>query len=144
METIKRSLDKTYTKEEVMAMSGLTLAYIGDSVFSNYIRHYLIGCGHRNVQYLTKCSTLYVKASAQAMIIHSLSDQLSDDEDRIVKRGRNCSSRVPKNAHPSDYRYATGFEALVGYLYLLKQSDRLEWLCLKGILLINEKESLMQ
>ena len=142
METIKGSIDKTYSKKEVTAMNALTLAYIGDSVFSNFVRQYLIGCGHQNVHYMTKCSTLYVKASAQAGIIHSLINALSEEEIRIVKRGRNTYSRVPKNAHHLDYRYATGFEALVGYLYLLDDKNRLEWLCFQGISFINEKESL--
>lgn len=135
--SIQDTIDKTYTTEEVMSMNPLTLAFIGDSFFSNAIRLYLIGCGHQNVNYMTKISTRYVKANAQASIIHEVMDQLSEEEIRIVKRGRNTHSHVPKNAKPSDYRYATGFEALVGYLYLLGESRRLDWLITSGIAHIN-------
>lgn len=139
IDAIKTSVYKSYPKEKVMAMNPLTLAFIGDSVFSNFVRRYLIGKGHQNVAHLTKQATLYVKASAQATIIHTMRNQLDDEERRIVKRGRNTYSRPPKNCHPNDYRYATGFEALVGYLYLSKQGDRLDWLCFRGIAIINKK-----
>ncbi len=138
---IKKAIDKSYTKEEARAMNPLALAYIGDSFFSNIVRRYLIGRGHQNVASLNKYSTLYVKASSQATIIHSLLDQLNDEEVRIVKRGRNTYSRPPKNANCHDYRYASGFEALLGYLYLIGAHDRLDWLCLQAILIINKEES---
>lgn len=138
--SIDAAIHKTYTKAAAMAMNPLALAYIGDSVFSNTVRRYLLGQGHQHVAKLTKASTLYVKASGQALIIHALLDQLDEEEVRIVKRGRNTYSRPPKNANYRDYRYATGFEALVGYLYLIGDGVRLDWLCQQGILIINKKQ----
>ena len=131
---------RKYSPTEAMAMNPLALAYVGDSIFSNFVRLYLIGRDHQNVNFMTKASTRYVKAEAQAAIIHALMDELSEDELRIVKRGRNTRSQVPKNAKPSDYRYATGFEALVGYLYLTGKQERLDWLCQTGICLINNRK----
>ncbi|MGL4607309.1 MAG: Mini-ribonuclease 3 [Eubacteriaceae bacterium] len=132
-------LNKKLTKSEAMALNPLTLAYIGDSIFSNTVRHYLIGLGHQNVNFLTKKSISYVKADAQALIIHQLMEELSEEETRIVKRGRNTTSHVPKNAKVSDYRYATGFEALLGFLSLCGEDQRLEELMIKGINIINQK-----
>lgn len=137
---VQSAVYKEYSIPEVMAMNPLALAYVGDGIFSNFVRLYLIGTGHQNVHFMTKTSARYVKAEAQAFIIHALMDQLTEDELRIVKRGRNTRSQAPKNAKPSDYRYATGFEALVGYLYLIGSKERLDWLCLKGIGLINESK----
>ncbi|WKY43949.1 ribonuclease III domain-containing protein [Eubacteriaceae bacterium ES2] len=134
---IKAAVYKEYSIAEVMAMNPLALAYVGDGIFSNFVRLYLIGNGHQNVHFMTKASTRYVRAEAQSIIIHALLDQLTEDELRIVKRGRNTRSQAPKNAKPGDYRYATGFEALVGYLYLIGSQERLDWLCLKGISLID-------
>ncbi|WKY47320.1 ribonuclease III domain-containing protein [Eubacteriaceae bacterium ES3] len=137
IEKVSTAIKRKYQPQEVMAMNPLALAYVGDSVFSNFVRLYLIGSDHQNVHFMTKASTCYVRADAQAYIIHSLKDELNEDELRIVKRGRNTRSHVPKNAKICDYRYATGFEALVGYLYLTGAHDRLDWLCFNGINLIN-------
>jgi ribonuclease-3 family protein len=134
---IQAAVYKKHSASEVIAMNPLALAYVGDGIFSNFIRLYLIGTGHQNVHFMTKTSARFVKAEAQAFIIHALMDQLTEDELRIVKRGRNTRSQAPKNAKPGDYRYATGFEALVGYLYLVGNQERLDWLCLKGISLID-------
>lgn len=137
METIKASLDHRFSRTQVNAMNPLALAYIGDGIFSDTIRKYLIGLGHQNVNIMTKLSISYVRASAQARIIHALIPELSDEELRLVKRGRNVHSQVPKNASASDYSYATGFEALLGYLFLCGEFLRLEALMIKGILIIN-------
>lgn len=138
METIKEALKKKFTITQAGAMNPLALAYIGDGVYSETVRKYLIGLGHQNVNLITKVSISYVRASAQAQIIHALIPELAEDELRIFKRGRNSHSQVPKNANASDYRYATGFEALLGYLYLSGESLRLESLMLKSIAIINQ------
>lgn len=136
---VQRILNKKLTKTEASALNPLTLAYIGDSIFSNTVRRYLIGLGHQNVNLLTKKSIAYVKAAAQALMIHRLMEELTEEEVRIVKRGRNTTSHVPKNAKLSDYRYATGFEALLGFLSLCGEEKRLEELMIKGIGIINEE-----
>ncbi|MDD3307227.1 MAG: ribonuclease III domain-containing protein [Acetobacterium sp.] len=137
LKTIKATIDTHYTREQAAAMNPLALAYIGDGIFSDLIRKYLLGCGHQNVNFMTKTSISYVRASAQAQIIRTLLPELSDTEERMVKRGRNTASQVPKNANPSDYRYATGFETLLGYLFLCGEVERMENLIYQSIDVIN-------
>jgi ribonuclease-3 family protein len=137
LNTIKSTIERNYTIEQVAAMNPLALAYIGDGIFSDLIRKYLLGCGHQNVNLMTKTSISYVRASAQAQIIRQLLPQLSEAEERMVKRGRNTASQVPKNANPSDYRYATGFETLIGYLFLCGETDRMKNLIYQSIDVIN-------
>ncbi|MBP8866430.1 MAG: ribonuclease III [Acetobacterium sp.] len=138
LETIKTTIEKSYTFEQAAAMNPLALAYIGDGIFSDQIRKYLLGCGHQNVNFMTKTSISYVRASAQAQIIRALLPQLSEAEERMVKRGRNTASQVPKNANPADYRYATGFETLIGYLFLCGESERMKNLIYQSIDVINQ------
>ncbi|MBK5243485.1 MAG: ribonuclease III [Eubacteriaceae bacterium] len=142
--SISEALKKKFTQTQAKAMSPLALAYIGDGIFSDAIRKYLIGCGQQDVNLMTKASISYVRASAQAQIIHTLIPELTENELRIVKRGRNTHSQVPKNANASDYCYATGFEALLGYLYLSGEPLRLEALMIKGIAIINAKNPKLQ
>ncbi len=105
----------------------LPLAYIGDAVYEVYVRTRLIAehpdmAAHK----LHVHSIKYVKAHAQSNSIHAMLPILTDDETAVFRRGRNAKSpTVPKNADLSDYRYATGLEALFGYLYLADEKDRL-------------------
>ena len=138
IKTIKDTIDRHYTREQAAAMNPLALAYIGDGIFSDQIRKYLLGCGHQNVNFMTKTSISYVRASAQAQIIRALLPQLSEAEERMVKRGRNTASQVPKNANSADYRYATGFETLIGYLFLCGESERMKNLIYQSIDVINQ------
>ena len=138
LNSIKATIEKSYTIEQAAAMNPLALAYIGDGIFSDQIRKYLLGCGHQNVNFMTKTSINYVRASAQAQIIRALLPQLSEAEERMVKRGRNTASQVPKNANPTDYRYATGFETLIGYLFLCGESERMKNLIYQSIDVINQ------
>ncbi len=106
--------------------SPLVLAYIGDVVYELYIRTMLVRQGNMPVHKLHKLATRYVKAKAQSDIALRIEDKLTEEEHRILKRGRNAkSSTVPKNADIRDYRRATGFEALLGYLYLKDEEKRL-------------------
>lgn len=138
LKTIKATIDRHYTREQAAAMNPLALAYLGDGIYSDMIRKYLLGCGHQNVNFMTKTSIHYVRASAQAQIVRALLPELSEAEERMVKRGRNTASQVPKNANPSDYRYATGFETLIGYLFLCGEIKRMEKLICQGIDVINK------
>ncbi len=111
---------------DVMNLQPLVLAYIGDAVYEVYIRTMLVVNNKSNVNLLHKMSVKYVKAKAQADIVHRLNDRLTPDEQDIVRRGRNAkSATVPKHADVTDYRYSTGFEALIGYLYLTNNYERL-------------------
>jgi len=105
----------------------LVLAYIGDSVYELYIRERLAGEKYKNVNDLHRKTVRYVKASAQAAILKQLENELTERELDVVRFGRNAhSGTVPKNAELLDYRAATGFEALIGYLRLSGQEDRLK------------------
>ena len=112
---------------EVNTMSPLTWAYIGDSVYEMYIRMYLVSKSKMKPHKLHIEAIKYVKAKAQADILIKIEDKLTEPEKEIVKRGRNAENHhLPKNATVQDYMYSTGFEALIGYLYLTKQDERLE------------------
>jgi ribonuclease-3 family protein len=104
----------------------LVLAYIGDSVYDLYIRTMLVNTMTASINVLHKTSINFVKAHAQSEIIHSITENLSEHEQYIVKRGRNAKSgTIPKNANVTEYKYATGLEALIGYLYLSGDTKRL-------------------
>ncbi len=107
-------------------MNALTLAYMGDAVYELYIRKRLVlQGGKQNV--LHRKAISYVSATAQARIIHYLMPLLYENEQDIVKRGRNAKSNtVPKNTDVIVYRYSTAFETLIGYLYLTDNTERLE------------------
>ena len=123
-------------KIKLITMSPLVLAYLGDTVYESYIREHLIRQNiNRKVNNLHKLAIQYSKAKAQATIIHELEDELTEEEMKIFKRGRNQKSHTaPKNI--IDYKYATGFEALIGYLYLSEDKERLEYIVKKGIEII--------
>ena len=125
-------------KTELVTMSPLVLAYLGDTVYETYIREYLIRQNtQRKVNDLHKLAIKYVKAKAQATIIHEVEIELTEEESKIYKRGRNQKSNTsPKNADIIDYKHATGFEALVGYLYLNNEIERLQYINNKGIKII--------
>lgn len=106
--------------------SPLALAYIGDSVHTLYVRERILEKGDRKAHDLHVLCSRYVKAASQARAIHFLMPFLTEEETEIYKRGRNAkSATVPKNAEVADYRAATGFEALVGALYLDERYERL-------------------
>ena len=105
--------------QDIRAYSPLTLAYIGDGIYDLIIRSIVVGEGNTSANLLHRRTSGMVKASAQAEMIRVLLPDLTPEEEAIYKRGRNAHSpTMAKNATMSDYRKATGFEALMGYLYL--------------------------
>ena len=107
----------------------VTLAYLGDSIYEVYIREKLIKQGIAKVEELTNIAKKYVSAKGQAKILNKLREEniLTDEEKEIVKRGRNYKrSSHPKNTDIITYKMSTGFETLIGYLYLNNQNSRLE------------------
>lgn len=121
-------------EQDVRAYSPLTLAYIGDSIYDLVIRSVVVERANRSANDLHKKTVRYVKAEAQSMMIQALAMELTPDEETVYKRGRNAKSyTAAKNASLGDYRKATGFEALMGFLYLTGQMDRLLYLVKKGI-----------
>ena len=111
-------------------MNVLALAYLGDSVFEVYVREYLlIEKGIMKPDWLQKESKLFVSAKAQAAFMQKAIENqwLNEEEIRIYKRGRNAKSRhVPKNTSVLVYNQSTGFEALIGHLYLEKKQERIK------------------
>lgn len=110
-------------------LNGLTLAYMGDSVFEQYVRQHLISLGLTKVNQLHKEATKYTSGAAQAGFMQYLlnNDLLTEEEIGIFKRGRNSHAHTArKNIDLQIYMIATGFEALIGYLYLTNNSVRLE------------------
>lgn len=114
------------TVEDVNLMSPLTWAYIGDCVYELYIRTQLINTTNLKPHKLHIESIKYVKAKSQAEFLFEIYDNLTEEEQDIVRRGRNAENHhLPKNSNIQEYMYATAFEALIGYLYLTKQNKRL-------------------
>lgn len=116
------------TEQDYRSYSALTLAYIGDCIYDLMIRTAVIFKSHKQVNDLHKKTTRYVKAETQALMIQGLveNDILTEEEQSVYKRGRNTKSHtVAKNASVAAYRKATGFEAVLGYLYLTKQTERI-------------------
>jgi ribonuclease-3 family protein len=102
------------------------LAYIGDAVYEMYVRELLVRRGNMPVGRLHREATRYVSAAAQRTRLTNIKDTLTEEELHIFKRGRNAKSTVPKNADMTDYRIATGLEALIGYIYLSGNKRRLD------------------
>ncbi len=118
-------IDKT--EIDIKTLSPLTWAYVGDCVYELYIRTHLINTTRFKPHKLHVEAIKYVKAQAQAKVVMDMLNELSEEEQYIVKRTRNTENHhLPKNANPQDYMYATAFEGLIGYLYLSKQEKRLK------------------
>ncbi|GIN64322.1 mini-ribonuclease 3 [Robertmurraya siralis] len=125
---------------EVKQLNSLALAYMGDAVFEVYVREHLIQNGRVKPHHLHKEATKYVSAKAQAKIIRYFLEQklLTEEETAVVMRGRNAKSgTVPKNTDVQTYRYGTAFEALIGYLYLLKKEERLDEVVLQSFAVVD-------
>ena len=111
---------------DIREYSPLTLAYIGDSIYDLIIKSLVINRGNKQVQKLHKETSSLVQASAQSKMMRTIQEILTEEEHAVYKRGRNAKSVSPaKNQSITDYRRATGFEALMGYLYLNKDMKRL-------------------
>ena len=114
---------------DINTINIVTLAYLGDAVYEIYIREKLIKNGLAKVEDLQKNATLYVSAKGQTNILTKLLDSniLTEEEIEVVKRGRNYKrSSHPKHTDIITYKLSTGFEALIGYLYLSNNHQRLE------------------
>ena len=112
---------------DVREINSLVLAYIGDCVYENYVRHFLVNKGIGNVNDLQTESIKYVSAKAQSKYLDELIEKniLSDKEIEIVKRARNHKSHTSKTTDIVTYKKATGLEALIGYLKITKQDERI-------------------
>lgn len=121
-------------KKQAELFSPLVLAYMGDAVFEVFVREMLVRKANVQVNKLHKRASSIVKAEAQARMIAAIKEELTEKEKSIYKRGRNAKSHTTaKNASVSDYRKATGFEALMGYLYLNGEHKRMTELMEKAV-----------
>ena len=121
---------KEFTEKEARLLNPLQLALVGDGVYELFIRNSILSNNLELSAHKMHVKAIgYVKAKSQSAIMHEIEDKLTENESYIFKRGRNAkSATVPKNADVRDYRMATGFEALVGYLYLIGDTERLEFI----------------
>ncbi|MCL2437396.1 MAG: ribonuclease III [Clostridiales bacterium] len=103
------------------------LAYIGDAVYEVHVRNHVLQSGQANADKLHQMAVKYVKAEGQAKALKAIFDQLSEEEQDLVKRARNRkTTSKPNNANPVAYKLATALEALIGHLYLTGNTERLE------------------
>lgn len=133
---LKEKFFETFGLEEqdLRTYSPLTLAYIGDAIFELVVRTVLVERKNTQAEKLHKAATKIVKAETQALMIEALKEDLTEEELAVFKRGRNAKAVTrAKNATMSEYRRATGFEALMGYLYLKGDIERMIQLIHLGV-----------
>lgn len=133
---LKNKFMETFGLEEqdLRTYSPLTLAYIGDGIFELVVRTVLVGRKNTQAEKLHKAATKIVKAETQALLAEAIKEELTEEELSVYKRGRNAKAVTrAKNATMSEYRRATGFEALMGYLYLRGDMERMIDLISLGI-----------
>ena len=128
-----------YNDIPVERLNPVVLAYVGDAYFSLYVRTKMLSYEQNKVRVLHTLDAKIVSATMQAVAYKSLESQLTETELNIAKRGRNAKSTVPKSATVADYHSSTGFEALLGYLYLSKDYDRLTEIVEKSFTVITRE-----
>lgn len=117
------------TEKNWALLNGLALAYVGDAIYETYIRDYLVHQGQTRPNQLHRMATHFVSAKAQASLMHEMmaAEMLTEQEETMFKRGRNAKSHTSaKNADITTYRISTGFEALMGFLHLSGDKERME------------------
>ncbi|ELK46908.1 ribonuclease III domain-containing protein [Halobacillus sp. ACCC02827] len=129
-------------RTDVKQMKSLALAYMGDSVYELYVREYLLDKGEVQPQHLHKAAVRFVSAVSQAQSVRAWQEAeiLTEEEEGVLRRGRNAKSgSVPKSTNVQTYRYSTAFEAVLGFLYLSGQKQRLEELVHYAIREVEER-----
>lgn len=124
-------------------LNALALAYMGDAVYEQFVRHHLLLQGKVRPNFLQKASIQFVSAKGQCYTLKTLAGKgfFTETEEAIIRRGRNAKSgTVPKNVDVQTYRYSTAFEALIGYLYLTNQKERLEQVVNESFSIIMDKQ----
>ena len=130
---------------DVKQLNALALAYMGDAVYEQAIREHLLRSGRVKPNVLHREATKYVSAKSQAVILQEMlaSDYLTEEESAVMRRGRNAKSgSIPKNTDVGTYKNSSGFEAVLGFLYLLGRTERTEEFIIESIRIIETvKES---
>ncbi|MDR0930654.1 MAG: Mini-ribonuclease 3 [Clostridiales bacterium] len=114
--------------ENLKTLNSVTLAYIGDSIYNWYIKKRLLEQGIKTIGELHKNASYLASAKCQSLIYDELQSLLEPDEIDVLRRGRNAKSTVPKSATVEEYKKATAVEALLGYIYIKGDFDRLGYL----------------
>lgn len=129
-------LNDRYKKENInpRMLNPLVLAYVGDAYYHLYVRTRLLNFEQSHVHLLNDFSMQIVSATFQVQAYEAIKDELTETEKYIFKRGKNAKSHAPRVASVHDYHISTGFEAVLGYLYLSNQQQRLDYLCEKSFL----------
>ena len=129
-------LNDRYKKENInpRILNPLVLAYVGDAYYHLYVRTRLLNFEQSHVHLLNDFSMQIVSATFQVQAYEAIKDELTETEKYIFKRGKNAKSHAPRVASVHDYHISTGFEAVLGYLYLSNQQQRLDYLCEKSFL----------
>lgn len=123
---------------DIQTVSAQTLAFIGDAVYNVYIRTYLTSKSTAKAGFLHNQSIKYVSAKGQSETIDKIMDMLTEEEVSVYKRGRNTNiSTVSKHVDVVEYKKATGFECLIGYLYVTRQKERLDEIVKESIKCFN-------
>ena len=123
---------------DIQTVSAQTLAFIGDAVYNVYIRTYLTSKSTAKAGLLHTQSIKYVSAKGQSETIDKIMDMLTEEEVSVYKRGRNTNiSTVSKHVDVVEYKKATGFECLIGYLYVTRQKERLDEIVKESIKCFN-------
>lgn len=124
----------------VRLLPPLVLAYIGDAVFEVAVRQYLIARPKLKPHHLHVQATHFVSAKSQAKLLELLGPQLTEEEQDVVRQGRNAKSgSIPKNASVLDYRHATALESLIGFLYYSGKHDRMNMLINQGLTMLEQE-----
>jgi ribonuclease III family protein len=123
-------------------VSSLALAYLGDAVLEIYIREHVIRMGKTKIDQLHRSAVRFVNAKAQSKVYDSIQGLLKEDELVIIRKGRNAKKNIPKNVEMVDYRKSTGVEALLGYLFLKGDKDRINELVKYIISTVEGSESI--
>lgn len=133
------TVNKKYKDIKPEALNPLVLAYIGDAYFNLFVRGKLLAYEQNKVQVLHQFGAQIVSAVWQFQAYHGIETMLTEEEKGVFRRGRNAKSHVPKSASVAEYRASTGFEALLGYLYLKENYERLYTLAEKSFEIISRE-----
>lgn len=126
--------------QHIAYMNTTVLAFLGDSVYETFIRRHVMEKGQVNADLLHRAAVRFVRADAQAYALKLMMEGLTQEEQSLVKRARNKKiSTKPKNADPVVYKWATAFEALIGFLYLSENHARMQELMIEAVKLIEER-----
>lgn len=132
--------DKFIDKIDANGLNGSDLAYVGDAFYELFVRNYLLSKGVTKPEELHKLCVKYVSATAHSQIFNAIKDNLTLEELNVFNRGKNYNYRHhSKNTNTKDYLTSSGFEAIIGYLYLKRENERLDEILMMALNIIENK-----